>query len=183
MGARRHLRQGIVAAPVPRRPRGRTAGRFVVVRRASGRECLAAKNACHEQPCVDVVPTRASAGGRSRRRRAHRGVPAAARLRRDAVRSRVTPRRSRAHPRRDHARRATPSRSTAGSSSTTSAPTRTCVRLFDELGVETQPSDMSMSVRCDGCGLEYAGARGPRRRVRPAVERGEPRASCACSSR
>ena len=34
------------------------------------------------------------------------------------------------------------------------------VRLFDELGVETQPSDMSMSVRCDGCGLEYAGARG-----------------------
>jgi predicted NAD/FAD-binding protein len=34
------------------------------------------------------------------------------------------------------------------------------VRLFDELGVETAPSDMSMSVRCDGCGLEYAGARG-----------------------
>ena len=34
------------------------------------------------------------------------------------------------------------------------------LRLFAELGVETQPSDMSMSVRCDGCGLEYAGARG-----------------------
>ncbi|MET0629210.1 MAG: FAD-dependent oxidoreductase [Acidimicrobiia bacterium] len=34
------------------------------------------------------------------------------------------------------------------------------VRLFAELGVETQPSEMSMSVRCDGCGLEYAGARG-----------------------
>lgn len=34
------------------------------------------------------------------------------------------------------------------------------LRLFGELGVETQPSDMSMSVRCDGCGLEYAGARG-----------------------
>ncbi|MGH1563982.1 NAD(P)/FAD-dependent oxidoreductase [Mumia sp. DW29H23] len=33
-------------------------------------------------------------------------------------------------------------------------------RLFDELGVATQPSEMSMSVRCDGCGLEYAGARG-----------------------
>lgn len=33
-------------------------------------------------------------------------------------------------------------------------------RLFDELGVETRPSDMSMSVRCDGCGLEYAGSRG-----------------------
>ena len=34
------------------------------------------------------------------------------------------------------------------------------VRLFGELGVETRPTDMSMSVRCDGCGLEYAGARG-----------------------
>ncbi len=34
------------------------------------------------------------------------------------------------------------------------------LRLFQELGVETQPSDMTMSVRCDGCGLEYAGARG-----------------------
>nr|WP_062646091.1 FAD-dependent oxidoreductase [Streptomyces sp. NBRC 110468] len=35
------------------------------------------------------------------------------------------------------------------------------LRLFDELGVSTQESEMSMSVRCDGCGLEYAGARGP----------------------
>jgi predicted NAD/FAD-binding protein len=34
------------------------------------------------------------------------------------------------------------------------------LRLFGELGVETQPTDMSMSVRCDGCGLEYAGAKG-----------------------
>ncbi|MFF2326260.1 MULTISPECIES: NAD(P)/FAD-dependent oxidoreductase [unclassified Streptomyces] len=34
------------------------------------------------------------------------------------------------------------------------------LRLFDELGVRTQESEMSMSVRCDGCGLEYAGARG-----------------------
>ncbi|NMH96085.1 FAD-dependent oxidoreductase [Pseudonocardia acidicola] len=33
------------------------------------------------------------------------------------------------------------------------------LRLFGELGVGTQDSDMSMSVRCDGCGLEYAGAR------------------------
>lgn len=32
-------------------------------------------------------------------------------------------------------------------------------RLFDALGVETQPTEMSMSVRCEGCGLEYAGAR------------------------
>ncbi|MEW5538510.1 FAD-dependent oxidoreductase [Streptomyces cyaneofuscatus] len=35
------------------------------------------------------------------------------------------------------------------------------LRLFDELGVATQESEMSMSVRCEGCGLEYAGARGP----------------------
>jgi predicted NAD/FAD-binding protein len=38
----------------------------------------------------------------------------------------------------------------------------TLLRLFDELGIETQESDMSMSVRCAGCGLEYAGARGLR---------------------
>ncbi|MFD8353420.1 NAD(P)/FAD-dependent oxidoreductase [Streptomyces coelicoflavus] len=35
------------------------------------------------------------------------------------------------------------------------------LRLFGELGVATQQSEMSMSVRCEGCGLEYAGARGP----------------------
>ncbi|MEU6857597.1 FAD-dependent oxidoreductase [Glycomyces sp. NPDC046736] len=33
-------------------------------------------------------------------------------------------------------------------------------RLFDELGVQTRPTEMSMSVRCLGCGLEYCGARG-----------------------
>jgi uncharacterized protein len=36
----------------------------------------------------------------------------------------------------------------------------TLLRLFAELGVRTQGSDMSFSVRCEGCGLEYAGARG-----------------------
>ncbi|MGV9803497.1 NAD(P)/FAD-dependent oxidoreductase [Mycobacterium sp. NPDC003449] len=36
----------------------------------------------------------------------------------------------------------------------------TLIRLFSELGIATQESDMSMSVRCDGCGLEYAGAKG-----------------------
>lgn len=36
------------------------------------------------------------------------------------------------------------------------------LRLFSELGVATQRSEMSMSIRCDGCGLEYAGARGLR---------------------
>ena len=38
----------------------------------------------------------------------------------------------------------------------------TLLKLFAELGVATQPSEMSMSVSCDGCGLEYAGARGLR---------------------
>lgn len=33
------------------------------------------------------------------------------------------------------------------------------LRLFGELGVATRASEMSMSVRCLGCGLEYAGAR------------------------
>ncbi|MDQ2984454.1 MAG: FAD-dependent oxidoreductase [Actinomycetota bacterium] len=33
------------------------------------------------------------------------------------------------------------------------------VRLFGELGVKTQSSEMSFSVSCDGCGLEYSGRR------------------------
>jgi predicted NAD/FAD-binding protein len=36
----------------------------------------------------------------------------------------------------------------------------TLCRLFDDLGVATQETDMSMSVRDDDTGLEYAGARG-----------------------
>jgi uncharacterized protein len=36
----------------------------------------------------------------------------------------------------------------------------TLCRLFNELGIATQETDMSMSVRDDDCGLEYAGARG-----------------------
>jgi predicted NAD/FAD-binding protein len=32
-------------------------------------------------------------------------------------------------------------------------------RIFGELGVQTAPTEMSMSVRCLGCGLEYAGAK------------------------
>src|SRR5450432_4449616 len=35
-------------------------------------------------------------------------------------------------------------------------------KLFGELDVEVAPTEMSMSVRCDGCGLEYAGGRGLR---------------------
>ena len=51
-------------------------------------------------------------------------------------------------------------------------------RLFGELGVASQPTEMSLSVRCEGCGLEYAGARGltglfaqPRSAVNPAFLR------------
>ncbi len=47
-------------------------------------------------------------------------------------------------------------------------------KLFGELGVGVRPAEMSMSVRCDGCGLQYAGGRGlrgvvaqPRRLVDP----------------
>ena len=35
------------------------------------------------------------------------------------------------------------------------------LRLFRELGVRTQPTEMSMSITCDGCGLSWAGGRGP----------------------
>jgi uncharacterized protein len=34
-------------------------------------------------------------------------------------------------------------------------------RLFGELGVATQAAEMSMSVSCTGCGVRYAGKRGP----------------------
>ncbi len=36
----------------------------------------------------------------------------------------------------------------------------TLLRLFAELGIRTQQTDMSMSVRCDADGIEYAGGRG-----------------------
>ncbi len=34
-------------------------------------------------------------------------------------------------------------------------------KLFGELGVQVRPAEMSMSVRCEECRLEYAGGRGP----------------------
>src|SRR5450631_3869522 len=38
-----------------------------------------------------------------------------------------------------------------------------CLRkLFAEFEVEVPPTEMSMSMRCEGCGLEYAGGRGLR---------------------
>jgi predicted NAD/FAD-binding protein len=51
----------------------------------------------------------------------------------------------------------------------------TLLRLFSELGVATRASEMSMSVRCDGCGLEYAGGRGLRGLVPTARRLREPR--------
>ncbi len=39
----------------------------------------------------------------------------------------------------------------------------TLLKLFAELDVPTQPSEMTMSVHCDGCGLEYAGGGGLRK--------------------
>jgi predicted NAD/FAD-binding protein len=52
------------------------------------------------------------------------------------------------------------------------------LRLFDELGVATQSTEMSMSIGCEGCGLEYAGGKGmaallaqPRSVLRPAYLR------------
>ena len=47
-------------------------------------------------------------------------------------------------------------------------------KLFGELDVQVRPTEMSMSVRCEGCGLEYVGGRGlrdvfaqPRRLIDP----------------
>jgi uncharacterized protein len=36
----------------------------------------------------------------------------------------------------------------------------TLLRLLDELGVRVQPAELSLSVRCDGCGVEYSGGQG-----------------------
>jgi predicted NAD/FAD-binding protein len=36
------------------------------------------------------------------------------------------------------------------------------MRLFAELNVKTRPTEMSMGITCDGCGLSYAGGRGIR---------------------
>ena len=56
-------------------------------------------------------------------------------------------------------------------------------RLFAELGVEAQPTEMSMSIRCEDCGLEYAGGRGAEGHPRPAAAGCSTPASCACCCR
>ena len=57
----------------------------------------------------------------------------------------------------------------------------TLCRMFAELGVATQESEMSMSVRADDIGLEYAGALGSGG-CSPAGSRCGP-AICGCSPR
>ena len=100
-------------------------------------------------------------GGRDRlrRRRADRRLPAATPLRRDPLRGRRPARRARAHPRADHLATATPRYVDSGFIVHNTRTYPNLLRLFGELGVATQDSEMSMSVRCEGCGLEYAGAR------------------------
>ena len=96
---------------------------------------------------------------RCRGRGADRGVRDAARVRRHALRVGAAPRRPRTHPRRAHCGGGlVPIDSGFIVHNLSTYPT--LLRLFGELDVETQPTDMSMSVRCDGCGLEYAGAKG-----------------------
>jgi len=48
------------------------------------------------------------------------------------------------------------------------------VRLFRELAVATQNSDMSLSVACDGCGLEYSSGSGLRALPRRLADAGQP---------
>ena len=38
----------------------------------------------------------------------------------------------------------------------------TLLRIFEELNIASQPTEMSMSIKCEGCGLTYAGGRGAR---------------------
>ena len=59
----------------------------------------------------------------------------------------------------------------------------TLLRLFAELGIGTQDSDMSFGVRCEGCGLEYAGARGMHGRRAHGRACSDAPATCACWSR
>jgi len=54
-------------------------------------------------------------------------------------------------------------------------------RMFAELGVATQAAEMSMSVRCAGCGLQYAGQRGLGA-LAAGLRRGRG-ATCGCSPR
>lgn len=49
------------------------------------------------------------------------------------------------------------------------------MRLFRELDVPTQPTEMSMSITCESCGLSYAGGRGLRGILAQPWRLGDPR--------
>ncbi|WP_340539325.1 NAD(P)/FAD-dependent oxidoreductase [Nocardioides sp. GXZ039] len=49
------------------------------------------------------------------------------------------------------------------------------LRLFADLGVETRPTEMSMSITCSTCGLSYAGGRGARGIFAQPWRAGDPR--------
>ncbi|MEO6822205.1 MAG: FAD-dependent oxidoreductase [Candidatus Nanopelagicales bacterium] len=51
----------------------------------------------------------------------------------------------------------------------------TLLRLFAELEVKTQPTEMSMSITCQQCGLSYAGGRGLRGIMAQPRRAGDPR--------
>ncbi len=57
------------------------------------------------------------------------------------------------------------------------------LRLFRELGVETRPTEMSMSITCEGCGLSYAGGRGAGAGSWPSRGASPTRGSSGCSPR
>ena len=96
---------------------------------------------------------------RNRHRRARGRLPALAPARGGGVRARP----AMSAGTRTRSRRRSPtggcSPSTPGSSSTTARTTRNLFRLFDELGVRTQESEMSFSVSSRAAGSEYSGAR------------------------
>ena len=104
---------------------------------------------------------------RHRNRRAHRRPPARSRARADRVRGRRPDRRPHQH---DPGRR--PARATSGwtpaSSSTTTATTRSSRGLLAELGVETQPAEMGMSIAIGRRALRVR--QHPARAVRAALE-------------
>ena len=59
-------------------------------------------------------------------------------------------------------------RSTPASSCSTTAPTRCCGGCSPSWACETRPTEMSMSISCDECGLNYVGGRRAQRHLRPA---------------